>query len=909
MSLSARPLLLSLLMLAGCSARPTFTSVNVQSGAIQGVVHGGQQPVVGSSVQLYAAGTTGDGSAATPLLAAPVLTSAGGSFTLTGLYSCPSSSSLVYLVATGGDPGLGTNNPQLALMTAVGPCGSLTPSTFISVNEVTTVAAVYALAPYLTRFDAIGSATSDASALASGFLLSSIFADPASGFSPGPNAPSGYAVPIAQINTIADILSSCINSAGGSFGDTSPCGRLFSLTYPGSGPTPPDTIAALHNLANNPTLNTQSLYALAPPAAPFQPTLTTQPPDFSVHLTPSSSVTLSPLPLSFATTTVGFLESLPVQVTNGGSAAVTLNNFSIAGANPSDFAVDTQSSTCSTSLAPGSSCSMQIDFVPQATGTRTAYLQMNSSVTTQTLPMTGVAVAGTNAGPVTLSPSTVNVPLIGYPSTLTLTNAGSTTLNINRIVLTEGSLSASGSPALTTNFVESNDCGASLPAQSICTITVTEPTGGPYGAVFSASVTVYDDASSGAQTASATFSNCAGCIVQSIGTAGSELTNIGYGGRGNSSSGSLTFGGADPGDFLNGLYTCEPLTGGCNASYTFQPTAPGLRTATFNGPFGPSSLSGYGVSGPFLSITYPSGDLFPYGSFQLGVIQSTQVYVKNSGNNLQLQPPILSGQDAASFKVSTGPNCITLKAGQTCTLSITINPTHVGLNIASLLISDTTNAVRQIIPLVITATPNSPAIGTVAFPNTQPGSTSPVQSVAVSAYNNDPVTATLTSNPTGSIQFSGSNQCAQTPCQLGLTFSPPVYGTTTATLTVKDTVTNLTSTYSFSATSFLVPQLLISPASFAFAPRAVNTTSIAQVFTLTANNAASLPLSSITLGGTNPADFVLTNNCPSTLAGNSSCSLSVSFAPKTAGSKSATITINSGSPTSPDTISLTGTAN
>ena len=84
-------------------------------GAIQGSVYGGQQPVSGSTIQLYASGTTGDGSSANLLLTSPVLTTASGSFTLTGLFACPSASSLVYLVATGGNPGLGagSNNPQL----------------------------------------------------------------------------------------------------------------------------------------------------------------------------------------------------------------------------------------------------------------------------------------------------------------------------------------------------------------------------------------------------------------------------------------------------------------------------------------------------------------------------------------------------------------------------------------------------------------------------------------------------------------------------------------------------------------------------------------------------------------------------------------------------------------------------
>jgi hypothetical protein len=65
-------------------------------------VHGGQQPVSGATLQLYAVGTTGDGSAATPLLTQAVTSDANGNFDITGGYTCPSASTLVYITATGG---------------------------------------------------------------------------------------------------------------------------------------------------------------------------------------------------------------------------------------------------------------------------------------------------------------------------------------------------------------------------------------------------------------------------------------------------------------------------------------------------------------------------------------------------------------------------------------------------------------------------------------------------------------------------------------------------------------------------------------------------------------------------------------------------------------------------------------
>src|ERR1700722_12929504 len=113
---SALALLVLSAGLTGCTANfgDIATSgpapVTADGAAIRGQVHGGNSPVVGATIQLYGVGTTGYGSAATPLLTSTVTTDANGGFSLgtTGSfkYSCPSSD-LVYLTSAGGNPGLG----------------------------------------------------------------------------------------------------------------------------------------------------------------------------------------------------------------------------------------------------------------------------------------------------------------------------------------------------------------------------------------------------------------------------------------------------------------------------------------------------------------------------------------------------------------------------------------------------------------------------------------------------------------------------------------------------------------------------------------------------------------------------------------------------------------------------------
>ena len=70
---------------------------------------------------------------------------------------------------------------------------------------------------------------------------------------------------------------------------------------------------------------------------------------------------------------------------------------------------------------------------------------------------------------------------------------------------------------------------------------------------------------------------------------------------------------------------------------------------------------------------------------------------------------------------------------------------------------------------------------------------------------------------------------------------------------------------------------------------------------------ATLSISGITIGGTNPGDFAQTNSCSSSLAAGASCAISVTFTPPTTGSRSASLSVIDNATGSPQTVSLTGT--
>ena len=279
------PLLASLLsasialaLLTGCGAGVTLAPSSALEGsapALSGSVFGGQQPVNGASIYLYAVGNTGNGMGATNLLTTAVTTNKYGGFHITGDYTCPANTQ-VYLVARGGNPGLtaGTNNAALALMTPLGLCTNLTPATFVQINEITTVAAVWALAPFMSNGAIVGASASNTLGLANAFQTSFSLVSFGAGQGPG-TLPAGATINTPKLNTLADVLAGCINSDG-----TVQCTPLFRAATI-NGVVPTNTVDAALAIVRNPANNVTAVYNAGPPQPPFQPTLNQAPPDWT----------------------------------------------------------------------------------------------------------------------------------------------------------------------------------------------------------------------------------------------------------------------------------------------------------------------------------------------------------------------------------------------------------------------------------------------------------------------------------------------------------------------------------------------------------------------------------------------------------------------------------------------------
>jgi sugar lactone lactonase YvrE len=290
-------------VLAGCgtgvngSFQSGVDNTPAQGAALHGTVHGGQQPVSGANIQLWAVGNSGYGSTAVNLLTTSVTTQNDGTFTITGDYTCPSTATPVYITAQGGNPGNGNGDPnsQIMLAAALGTCpasGTLSSSLSIQINEVTTAATAFALGQYFTTTfggsstDSFGApnTTQAQAGIANAFATVNNLANISTGaavtsqtFSATTGTVSGDVVTVTpeyqKLNLIADILAACVNSDP--LNDNTNCNTLFTDVTPTGGTTPTDTLQAAVDMSLNPTsTNTgtssiAALFALQTAQSPF----------------------------------------------------------------------------------------------------------------------------------------------------------------------------------------------------------------------------------------------------------------------------------------------------------------------------------------------------------------------------------------------------------------------------------------------------------------------------------------------------------------------------------------------------------------------------------------------------------------------------------------------------------------
>jgi P pilus assembly chaperone PapD len=259
-----------------------------------------------------------------------------------------------------------------------------------------------------------------------------------------------------------------------------------------------------------------------------------------------------------------------------------------------------------------------------------------------------------------------------------------------------------------------------------------------------------------------------------------------------------------------------------------------------------------------------------------------------------------------------------LAVGASCTISVEFKPASAGSLSASLSIADNAAGTPQTVALTgtgaaaattnVTLTPAS-----IAFPTTVTASTSVAQVVTVK--NTGAAAATISSialggtNATSFVEIGtcGTSLAAGASCSIYLAFKPASAGALTGKLSVTDNATGSPQAVTLTGTGTAAPTLKLSATSLAFPTTIHATTSAAQTVTLTNAGPATITLASITLAGTNPADFVELKTCGSTLAPAATCQVIVAFKPAAAAAYTATLSIADNGASSPQSVALSGT--
>ena len=249
--------------------------------------HGGQQPIVGAHVYLFAFKTTGPGSAPISLLHGSgvttdssgngyVTTDTNGDFDVAGLYAsyCPASTSSIYFQLVDGNPGSGTNT-AVNLVTAIPvTCSALSSAPAIMINELTTVAAAWELKPYATvATNSFATSVGNVQELANAISIANNLVSAYSGSASTTTPDSIFSIPTQTINTLGDILAACVNTVASS----ATCLNLFSAATPPGGTEPTNTLQAAIDIAQNPTQNVGTLFNLLSATPPWPNALSNAP--------------------------------------------------------------------------------------------------------------------------------------------------------------------------------------------------------------------------------------------------------------------------------------------------------------------------------------------------------------------------------------------------------------------------------------------------------------------------------------------------------------------------------------------------------------------------------------------------------------------------------------------------------
>lgn len=403
------------------------------------------------------------------------------------------------------------------------------------------------------------------------------------------------------------------------------------------------------------------------------------------------AIALVPASLSFASQAVSTASAAQtVTVTNTGTAPLTVSRIAISQTQlplgpQAEF---TETDDCiNTAIAVNQSCTVQVRFVPAATGARSATMTIYANVSggQATLSLAGNATA---AGAVVLTPSTLTYPQTNVNATSAVQNI--TVSNTGGASVTLGEASVSGDFA-----IAANTCGTTLAASTGCTVSVafTPKISGTRSGTFTISGdnTVLTTALSGVAVLPATDALSPLSLnfaAQAVGTTSAvqqiTLTNSG--------DVALTLiAAAATGDFAatNGCGNSLAAHASCAITVVFQPKAlgvgKGVLTVADQYRAQTVALAGTGVAPAGVSLSPLFEVSFPATGVGLSSAPATVTLTNNGGVSLTISTVAISGD----FAIVPGSNtcAASLAAGAACTMQLVFAPIAGGMRNGTLTVA------------------------------------------------------------------------------------------------------------------------------------------------------------------------------------------------------------------------------
>lgn len=468
--------------------------------------------------------------------------------------------------------------------------------------------------------------------------------------------------------------------------------------------------------------------------------------------------------------------------------------------------------------------------------------------------------------------------------TVTVTNTGSTPLNI-------GGVSISG------DFLEMDTCSGSVASGGTCQIQV----------MFNPSV-------SGARTGTLTVTGNIAGGRQSISLTGTGTTqsaivlmpnSVDFGSQqintvsatqqvtiSNTSGSSIALTSESlTGPFSIQTNTCAGTLAsetGCTLAIVFQPTQAGPATGVLTVVSGQGTqtigLAGSGAN-PATDTLAPMSLGFPATLEDTASAPQT-VTLTNSGGAALTGIQVQTNGD---FSVVNGC-AYSLNAQSSCTLTVRYTPHATGAETGTITVTDSLRS--QIVQL--TGTGISPATDTLSvtslvFPATVIGQNAPSQAITLTNSGGsalDQVGIQALGSGFSETNNCGSTLAANSACIVTVTFHASVAGAAAGQVDVSDALR--TQVISLSGSGETPAEDNLSPLSLNFGNQTAGTVSVPQNVTLSNNGQATL--TGIRMQSGNP-DFMFTTTCGTSLQPGNSCAVQVTFGPHATGADAGTLSV------------------